>query len=71
MLRWGATGRQDLTSNGGPKIDARAQTGGRHRRVAHSAQHRGGGETIEIEDIETRVEELERAAGTQKPGGRA
>jgi hypothetical protein len=24
---------------------------------------------IEIEDIETRVGELERAAGTQKPGG--
>jgi uncharacterized membrane protein (DUF106 family) len=25
---------------------------------------------IEIEDIEARVSELERAAGTQKPGGR-
>ena len=33
--------------------------------MTHSAK------AIEIEDIEARVAELERAAGTQKPGGRA
>jgi hypothetical protein len=32
--------------------------------MTHSAK------AIEIEDIEARVAELERAAGTQKPGGR-
>jgi hypothetical protein len=52
-----------------PNVDAQSAPASTRVRAAEAIINHAA-KAIEIEDIEARVSELERAAGTQKPGGR-
>ena len=68
IARWQQMSAAAVTTLGKMMVEQSAPASTRVRAAEAIINH--AAKAIEIEDIEARVSELERAAGTQKPGGR-